>query len=324
MKKWKTCLGAAFLFGVLVLFAGCGQNADADAVVQVGKEKLYLPEFMYYVYQAEKDGQVYEEMYQNIFSESYWDAEYGEGKTFRETAKEDAYENGIMYAIFEKEGKQAGYALSEEEEAECEKEATEEYASLSEKQREAIGLERDAFIAMKKKVTLGNKYYDALMDGLEIDEDKATSLIFPEEYVECEVEYLYAATKKVLEPYLERALAGEDFAAMAEEKPEELEEGSLGFVEGDFLLGESFEKEALKLANGEICSHLVKEEDGYYIIRMVDDSSTKSYEAACEEAILKARNEAFQAAYEKIKEGYEIKKFDSAWDSLTLGELTIE
>ena len=320
MKAWKKHLGTVFLLGIICFLTGCGANT----VVKVGNEKLDLSELMYYVYQAEEEGKVYEEMYQSFFSESYWDAEYEEGKTFREVAKEDAYENGIMYTIFEQKASEAGYSLSEEEIAACEKEATEEYASLSEAQREAIGLDREAFISLKKKITLGNKYYDALMEGLEVNEDKATSRILEEEYIQYDVEYLYAEEKELLEPYLERAIAGEDFNTMAEEQPEQLEAGYIGFLEGDYSLGEVFEKEALKLSDGELCDHIVKEEDGYYIIAMVDDDSRESYEAACEEAILNARNEAFEEAYQKIKAEFTIKKYDSEWDSLVIGELTIE
>lgn len=320
MKEWKKHLGAAALLAVIVLFTGCG----AEPVVKVGKEKLYLPEFMYYVYQAEKDGQVYEEMYQNFFSESYWDTEYKDGKTFREVAKEDAYENAVMYSIFEEKAREAGYSLSEEEAADCEKEAVEEYAGLSEKQREAIGLEKKELVSLKKKITLGNKYYDALMESLEVNEEKAVSMILEEEYIQYDVEYLYASEKEALEPYLERAIAGEDFAEMAEEQPDVLEAGSIGFMEGDYSLGESFENEALQLSNGETCKGLVAEEDGYYIIRMIDNNSKESYEAACEEAVLNARNEAFREAYEKMKKEVEIKKYDSEWDSLVIGELTGE
>lgn len=318
MKKWKKCLGAGLLLGTLFVFTGCG----ADTVVKVGREKLELPELMYYVYEAEKDGKVYEDMYQDFFSESYWDSEYKDGKTFRETAKEDAYENSIMYTIFEERAKEAGYTLSEEETAECEKEATEEYAGLSETQREAIGLEREEFIALKKKIMLGNKYYDVLLDGLDVNEEKAASGILEEDYIQHDVEYLYAAEEVLLKPYLKRAQDGEDFAVMAEELPEELEAGYFGFREGDYSLGETFEKEALALENGEATDRIIAEEDGYYIIRMVDNASLAGYEAACEEAVLNAQSEAFKAAYETIKKEYKIKKYASDWDSLIIGELT--
>lgn len=200
MRKWKRHLGVLFLLGTAFLLTGCG----ASPVVKVGKEKLELPELMYYVYQAEKDGKVYEDMYQEFFSESYWDTEYKDGKTFREVAKEDAYENGIMYTIFEKEARKAGYRLSEEESADCEKTAAEEYAGLSKAQRQAMGLERKEFVELQKKIALGNKYYDALLEGLDINEEKATSRILPEDYIQHDVEYLYAAEKELLEPYLER------------------------------------------------------------------------------------------------------------------------
>lgn len=318
MKRWKLYAGSIFLLMSVFFLSGCG----ADPVVKVGDERIELSELMYYVYQAEEDGKVYEEMYRNFFSEDYWDAEYTEGVTFREAAKKDAYENGIMYTIFEQEAEAAGYSLTEEEEADCEKEATEEYAGLSESQREAIGLKREEFIQLQKKIMLGNKFYDALMAGVEFDEDKAVSRIFEEDYIQHDVEYLYAQSKETLEPYLERALAGENFDSMAEENQEELEAGSLGFMDGDYSLGQVFEEEALKLSDKEVCSHIVAEEDGYYIIRMIEKNSTEGYEAACEEAVLNARNEAFQAAYEEIKKTYEIKEYSSDWDSLVIGNLT--
>lgn len=318
MKQWKKYLGAGVLLGAIFIFTGCG----ADPVVKVGREKINMPELMYYVYEAEKDGKVYEDMYQDFFSTSYWDSEYKDGKTFRETAKEDAYENSIMYTIFENRAKEAGYTLSKEEAAECEKEATEEYAGLSETQRKAIGLERKDFIALKKKIMLANKYYDVLLEGLDVNEEKAVSGIFEEDYIQHDVEYLYATEEVLLKPYLKRAQDGEDFAVMAEEMPEELEAGYFGFREGDYSFGETFEKEALALNNGETTDHIIAEEDGYYIIRMVDNASLEAYEAACEEAVLNAQSEAFKAAYEKIKKEYEIKKYASDWDTLVIGDLT--
>lgn len=318
MKKWKKYLGTALLFGTMVVFTGCGK----ETVVKVGEEKLDMPELMYYVYQVEKDGQVYEEMYRNFFSESYWDSEYIEGKTFREAAKEDAYENSIMYAIFAERAKKAGYALSEEEEKDCEKEATEEYAGLSKEQREAIGLDKKEFIAMKKKTMLGNIYYDSLMDGLEINEEKAASAILEDDYIQYDTEYLYAPEEALLKPYFKRAQAGEDLASLAEEEPELLEAGFLSFREGDYSLGEAFEGAAVALKNNEVSDSIIKEEDGYYIIRMIDNASLEGYKDACEEAVRKAKNEAFKEAYEKIKEEYTIKKYDSAWDTLVIGELT--
>jgi foldase protein PrsA len=320
MKKWNRWLGTGLLLGTVFLFTGCGTKA----VVKVDKEKITLPELMYYVHQAEEEGQIYEEMYQNFFQESYWDMEYEEEKTFRQVAKEDAYENAIMYTIFEKEAIKAGYSLTDEEKEECSKEASEEYAAFTEKQRTALGLSEKEYIALKQKVMLGNKYYDALEESLEVDEDKATSMILEEDYIQIDVEYLYAQNKEELAPYLERAVAGEDFDTLAEENPDILESGALGFIEGDYALGETFEKEALKLSVGEITDKLVEEEDGWYIIKLVDDDSKESYEAACEEAIYQATNEAFQAAYEEIKSGYKITEYASDWDTLEIGDLTVE
>ena len=81
-------------------------------------------------------------------------------------------------------------------------------------------------------------------------------------------------------------------------------------------------EEAMKLANGEI-SGIVETEEGYYIIKMVDDSATTSYDEAVTAAIDEAEAARFDEEFEKIKEGYDVKINEEVWDKVVLGNNTI-
>ena len=75
---------------------------------------------------------------------------------------------------------------------------------------------------------------------------------------------------------------------------------------------------AALLENGEICSP-IQTEYGIYIIRMVDDQCTKSYEAAVDAEYELKRSEAFQAAYEVLLAEYEVTVNEEAWGEIILG-----
>ena len=66
---------------------------------------------------------------------------------------------------------------------------------------------------------------------------------------------------------------------------EGLESSEVTFIKGDEIFGADFEKAALALSNGEIANSIVEEEDGYYIIKMVNKDSKVSYEDAMNRAV---------------------------------------
>ena len=96
---------------------------------------------------------------------------------------------------------------------------------------------------------------------------------------------------------LPEAMESDDFTELIPEESLTLEAGTIEFMEGDELFGATFEKEALKLQNGQVADYIVEEEDGYYIIKMVNDNSMESYNdevAAMQERLI---YEEFQKVY---------------------------
>ncbi len=344
-KKRFAIVGlAGVIMGTVMLMTGCGSSSMGETVAKVDNMKIGMNEMMYYIYQTEQEGNSYEEFYQSYFGSSYWDMAYDEERTFRDAAKEDTLNAAVMYTIFEEKAEEAGYSLDEEEKAEIAKEAQTFYDSLSENQKETMGLTLEQITAIQEKIVLSNKYYEEVMAGVSVDEDVAASRVDLDEYRQYDVSYIYSPTigydensniieydeeeKKeayeMLSSLLPKAKETEDFNELISEEETILEVGEIGFLKGDELFGAVFEKEALKLENGQTADKIIEEEDGYYIIRMDNNNSTESYDEAVAEAIENARYEAFQEVYNQMKEDYTIEINDSVWDDMVIGTIIYE
>lgn len=372
MRKFRKKLASILSMCLIVIFvfAGCGKaNAPAkeepkatgdsesenkaeseekwneDTILKIGDALIRRDEMFYYIYQREEEGNEMEQIHQSAFGESYWDSEAEEGKTFREKVKEETLDAAIMYEIFYEKAKGVGYELSSEEKEKIKEDAKEGMEELTNQQIKIIGMTQERLEEIFEKISIATEYYQDFMDGLEINEDEATSQLIPEEHRQYDVEYIYAPTvtydenyeptpyskkkkqaaHKKMQKLLNKALKSDkDLEDLVPEDDDTLETSTIGFLKGDQMFGKSFEKEALKLKNGETADHLVEEADGYYIIRMVDDNSTEAYDSAVDAALDQARSEAFEQAFEKMKEDYVILVNEEVWEPLVIGEITYD
>ena len=80
----------------------------------------------------------------------------------------------------------------------------------------------------------------------------------------------------------------------------------------------------MKLSNGQVSEQIVEEEDGYYIVKMLNDNSTESYDdevAAMQERLV---YEEFQKIFEQMKAEYKIEINKSIWDKIVIGNTIYE
>ena len=80
----------------------------------------------------------------------------------------------------------------------------------------------------------------------------------------------------------------------------------------------------MKLSNGQVSEQIVEEEDGYYIVKMLNDNSTESYDdevAAMQERLV---YEEFQKIFEQMKAEYKIEINKSIWDEIVIGNTIYE
>ncbi|MSS64442.1 peptidylprolyl isomerase [Velocimicrobium porci] len=317
-----------------------------ETVVTIDGKAILMKEMMYYIYQSEQQGNYYDSLFASFedANESFWDTEFEEGKSNREALKEETMSGCILYEIFQNKAKAEGYVLTEDEKESAVSDAKELYASLTEKQKSIMGLSVKDITKIQKKVLLGNKYYEKIMKGIKIDEDAVRKTVDKEAYRQYDVDYIYIPTVNYDEEYnpvsmskkekqeaydkikalLPKAIKGREFDDLIGDDEEQLESGSISFIKDDNIYGEAFEEAALELKKGEVADKVIEGDDGYYIIKMVNDNSAESYESEVENAINNAKNEAFEKQFEKIKKDHEIEINSSVWDNLTLGKITYD
>ena len=316
-------------------------EATGKKVITVNDATINLDELMYYIYSIEQEGNYYDQMYQSTYGTSYWDSEAEEGVTMREMAKNYVSDTAVMYEILYDKAVAAKYTLTDEEKASCVSYADQIYEALTVEQLKVTGLMKDVVVKVYEKMTLAEKYYTFITDGLNIDKKAITAGVKAEDYKQYDTKCLYVATSKydeankavemtaeelkTAEKSIDKALksvkAGDDFATIVAADKTVLT-NDITFVSGDQTVAAEYEKAAIALKANKF-SDVVKTAEGYYIIQLVDNTSTASYDTAVADAIAVVQSEGFNKEYEKLKKEYNIKIDEKVWDAIIMGETTI-
>lgn len=328
----------------LAFTTGCNKktNTTKTVVVTVGDKDIYLNEMMYYIYAIEATGASYDQYYKQYYGSSYWDMEYSEGVTMREQTKKYVMDTVIMYEILYDKAIKAGYTITDEEKKQAETNADTIMSQISEDQLKITGFSKEVLSNVQEKLIVGEKYYTEMVGGYDINDQEIKDSIDFEDYRQYNTEYLFVATTdfnenseivdltdeekeaayESISNALEKVKAGEEFSSISEADTTLLS-STLSFVYGDTNAEAAYQDAAIDLENNSYTNNVVETEYGYYIIKMVDNSSADSYNNAVNSAITKAEEEAFDAEYEIIKKDYTITINNEAWDPIVMGEITI-
>lgn len=346
MKKTKRVM-SFLLIGVLalgmVLTTACSKktNPTSSLVVTVGDKKVNLDEMMYYIYAVEAEGNYYDQMWQQYYGMSYWDAEYSEGVTMREQTKDYLIDTVVMYEILYDKAIAAGYTLTDEEKEEAKTNADSIMTSITTEQIKITGFTNAILTTVQEKLIIGEKYYNEIVEGLNLNEEEITATVNKADYKEYSTEYLFVPTasydatynlveltdeekanaKETLTKALDKVVAGEEFATIIADN-ETITTDSISFIKGDESVETEYQDAAVKLANGEYTNSIVETENGYYIIKMVDTEATTQYDEAVTTALSTAEQEGFDAAYNILKEDYPYTVNAEIWDTIVMGETT--
>ncbi|MFV0343114.1 MAG: peptidylprolyl isomerase [Anaerocolumna sp.] len=353
MKKSKRIISKALVLILVIgmIFAtGCSKKDKTTTAnqlaVTVGDQKIYMDEMMYYIYAMEANGEQYEQLYQQYYGTSYWDTEVEEGITIRDQMKDYVMDTAVMYAILYDKAVAEGYTLTEEEETTAKTNAESVLSQISEEQLAITGFTTESLTAVQEKLAIGERYYTDLVEGFDIDDQALTDSISKEDNRQYDTEYLVvptvtydesyqqvalteeeiAAAKDVITSALEQAKAGDAFADIATALSTDditVSTSTLNFVKDDGSAEESYQEAALALENDEIADGIIETETALYVIKMVDNNSTETYDAAVEEAIATAENDAFTVKYDEIKAEYTITENADVWDAIVMGETTL-
>lgn len=345
MKNSKRIISKLLVFTLIagmIFAAGCSKKTSStgDLVVTINDQKLYMQDMMYFIYAMEAQGQMYAQYYPG-----YWDMEYNEGVTMRQQMKQSVMDAAVMWEILYLKAQEEKDTLTDDEKTTIKTNVESIMTSLKDnkEQLELTGFTTENLTTAQNKLQLANKYYQKVIDGLGIKEDDVKATVDRDKYKEYDTEYLFAATTKYddssklvdlsdeekaaaktnINKALTEAKAGKEFADIAKEF-DNLTTSTLNFVKDDGKADEAYQTAAMKLDNDAIADGIIETASGYYIIKMKDNNSSTSYDAAVKDAVTQAQNDAFTKKYEnEIKKDYTITVNDKVWDKIVMGQTTI-
>ncbi len=311
---------------------------EANIAVTVGEAEVSMQTAMYLIYSMEVKGNSYAAYYESQYGTDYWEMVYDEdGRTTREVFKEETMNALIQYAVLYDCAKKNSMELTEEELLECASYVEDLKGMLSAEETERGGFTENNLQETCEWMMLAEKYYTKMTETLGITKESVREKLNQEDFKEYETEYLYLATTYYdeeynicresedvidsrtaqMKDYYEQVTEGASFENLAAVDDMLVHNTRTFLMKGDGA-EKAYKAATVGLEKGEVCGP-VQTEYGIYIIRMVDDECTKSYEAAVEAEYEIQRSEAFQAAYEVLLAEYDVTVNTEAWDDILLG-----
>ncbi len=339
-KIWVALGGALFL----LLFAGLIIDAfNEQEIITVDDEKLYMDDLSYYFYNVELNYSYYSQM----FGPTYLDMIYDEstGLRVRDIAKQEIVDGILFNEVMYRDAKAKGYVLTEEDEENLNSDIDNLIDNvLTEKEIKKNNFTRESLKEVLSRTSLGLRYQKDLIESFDIDEAAIRAEFDPEEYRQYDIEYFYISTQIAdgeespvsmgadeKEEAKERILSltadikdTDDWSTLLPEDEKEVSYFSSSFLESDTYFEEDFKDMMTNMDNGEI-SELYDAQDGYYIIRMVDNNSTQRYDDAVGSAISAKEEEVFYEYYvDNILPNHSFVINNDYLLSLSVGNLTLD
>lgn len=326
MRRKHTVLRLGLALGLMLTMLGMNGCNRSEAktksetlVLTVDDSKVYLDEMMYHVMLAEMQGQLYASMVEN--GQKYWEIVNEDGKTMAEVTLDQAMENAIRYELFYQLALQEGYELTQEAKLECEVRANNLVKNVPATMLEEYELTKEEVVAIQEKIALSTQYYNNMLKDLGIEEDKIRQRIDPMKYQQFSIQFLYATKSdyKLLEDIHDAAKSAQDITTLA--KDPKLNAGYATFLKGENHFGAEVELEeaVLKMEKGEV-SDIIETSEGYYIVKLTNNTSTSSLDSAVKEELEKEIAGVFPAEYTELKSKHKIKIQEKIWNKVEVGK----
>ena len=337
-KIWiiPTIVIMVFLIGAILF-----DQFYKSTVLTIEDDKYYMDDLNYYFYTVESQYAYFDQ----LFGGSYWDMTYDQstGTTVRDIAKTEAMNYALENEVMYREAVANGYSLTTDEvttvATKVDKLLTEE---LTEKIINHNNFTEKYLTDILSKTTLGERYRADIIATLDVNEDEIEEEISFEEYRQYKIEYLYASTQTTdsdgkqvnmseeeksaiydnISSLYDKAVETEDWSTLIPEEESEIVYRKDSFTQKDTYIPE-LKSIMLEMDNNAI-SDIVETENGFFIVRMLNNSSTEAYDKAVNDAITTAENAAFDKYYEEtILPKYKYKINDKALAQFTMGNLTL-
>lgn len=354
-NKVLAMLGIA---AVVILCAGvCYMQLRPRAVLKVtGPDQsgsdvtntVYMKETVYDIFQVESQYNMYSSLYQQMYGKTYWEMEDvdGEGRSGASAAKKQVMDNVKQREILCMEAQKLGYSLTDEEKKSVADNVQTALKELPEGQKKIDGLDEKSLTTVFEKSALAEKYKQVIIAEAGIDEEALKATVDRNEYHQYTMQYYKVSNKEgsgeeqtdvseeqkqknlaSMQALKEKAATAEDFTKLVEEGDESgieayQEEKLLKKdMESSTFLTKKLRKKLIKMANDEI-SDVIEGEDGYYLVKMVNNDDPSGYDSQCESVVNEEKTKQFNTRYDQIKTTY-TTEVQSYWKGrVTVGSYT--
>lgn len=320
------CLVA--LLAVPLFLTGCGKKrlptkvvltSDflEDEVFRMDGYPCMKNEVMVYLVNSENQ-------YSEVFGNQIWDVPVGEGNL------EQSYKETILARIAQIKAmnilaKEYEVTLDENEEGKVKAAGRDYYNSLTEPEREYLGVSQDVITELYREFAVADKLYNTITADInpEISDDEARTITVQTILIKTytvdghgsRVPYNEEEKKGALErmkQVLVRIESGESFEVVAADYNEDTN-SEYSFGRG--VMPENFEEAAFNLGVDEI-SDIVETDYGYHLIRCVSTFNPEETELTKEKIVKERRQEAFEEVYQEFVTTLTSNLNKPLWDSI--------
>ncbi len=290
-----------------------------DEIFKIDSAVCTRAEMMLYLVNTQK-------IYEEVYGTQIWQTET-EDATIQESLKDSVLAKISRIKVMNLLADEKGVSLTKEEEQKAKRAGAIYYGSLTDYEKETLGLKEDDVIRAYEEYALANKLYGYLVQDVnpEISDDEARTITVSQICIRTYRKDLHGRVVpysdslkteayKRAQDIRQRILDGEDFDVLQAQMSES-EIKQFSFRRGQ--MSAEYEAAAFALANGEI-SKVVEASDGYYIIRCLNTFDQEETDANKKEIIEEQKKAVFEKEYESFLGTLTGILNKDAWEEISL------
>lgn len=287
-KMMLLCLVGCMVAGSL---GGCSHFENTEIVwttgltenqlFKVGSNVCTLPEAMIYVMDYQRE-------YESVYGVEMWEHDFG-GITLEDYVKNNIVSQLAAMKAVTLLAKDYEIVLTEAENETVKKAAREYYTSLSSDAIKYMGIAQEDVESLYYDHVLSRKVYQEITKDVntEVSDDEARIIT---------VQQIRLDSRENAENVLERLEEGKEFLTLASVYSQDAQ---LSYTFGRGEKDVAYEETAFSLEKDAV-SGVVEGEDGFYILKCVDNFNREATEANKVTMVEKRRDEIFSGVYEEL------------------------
>ncbi len=245
-------------------------------------------------------------LYEDTFGEDIWENQIGE-HSFESYLKQDVKDKCGKILALNIYADKNDIRLSQEEREKAKRAAAAYYQALDEDDKKYLELTEEDICIIYEKYLLSNKVYSAIVDNVDVEISDAEAKVI-------KVESIYKKDLSQIQTLMEQINAGGDFKTIAAENTE-ADQVEYQFGRGDMVT--EFEDAAFALSNGQV-SGIVQTEEGYYIIKCVNDYMESETQVNKQKILKEYQMKVFNETYQPFVEKMSLEFNDNVWKTFSV------